>query len=691
MPDIPTPGGPDDMGGGEARITSAPERPIHERLKYKTVLHKKTIARLTSLRDLGREVIQNKVDDWNRADEHNQVHIDLTRSALKGDGTVKTTEKEIPFERSLVVPVSFAVEKTLLTQGMSLFSARDPMVQFDGAGPEDVAGAKLLETVGAYDLRRMRAPLVVGSAFQSALRYGIAPVHSFWNEDMGWTMKPLVEGPMAEILGAQYPELTRPIRQWGLRSAHVDWRPVDPYKLRLDPRKSASNFQRSDFIGHERVESLTFFTQRQLKNEDGPYFNVDQLKKTGFDTGDKNRSVGAEPGAEYKDYGDTASYRTEHLEVRLIPKEWKLGDSERAEIWWFEWCGDDVIVRAHRSPYHHGEFNYQIGEALPDMHTVINPGFGEIMDPLQRFMNWMASSHLENVRRFINNESIVSPAYIEMDDLLNPMPARFVRTTEEADELIREGAVSGVGSFFQQMPVQDMTKGHLQDITWMFDLVSRLSGVNDPVQGIQLPTRRTATEIETISGAASQRISYLVEILDEMLVGPLAEHLASIRQQFTTDTQWYRVAGDLAREIELRVGESDMIQSTEGGLRVKIAPWDLYGNYDYVPLSGNDPQNPAKSAESLIQLLEVMAPIPHLVDPQAAMMMGEEDVADLKEVVIRIGENLGIKDIKRLFKPLFDEQGMPLAPPPPPIGVVPDEEMAAMAAAGNAVPAGVVQ
>jgi hypothetical protein len=671
------------MGGGKGRIDSVPEKPIHERLRYKTKLHKEVIARLMSLRDLGREVIQNKADDWNRIDEHMQVHIDLTRDAIKGDGQIKTTEKEIPFERSLVVPVSFAVEKTLMTQGLSVINSRDPMVQFDGAGPEDVAGAKLLEAVGAYDLRRMRAPLVVSSAFQSALRYGIAPVHSFWNEDMGWVMKPLVEGPMAEVLGAQYPELTRPMRQWGLRSAHVQWDSVDPYKLRIDPRKTVSNFQAGNFIGHERVETLIFFTQQELENGDGPYFNVKQLRKTGYDTADKHRSVGTEPGAEFKDYGDTASYRTEHLEVRLVPKEWKLGTSERAEIWWFEWCGDDVIVRAHRSPYHHGEFNYQIGESLPDMHTVINPGFGEIMEPLQRFMNWMASSHLENVRRFINNEGIVSTKYIEMEDLLNPKPAAFIRTTADGDEAIeKEG--KRVSDFFQQLPVQDMTKGHLQDITWMFDLVSRLSGVNDPVQGIQLPTRRTATEIETISGAASQRITHLVGVLDEMLIGPLADHLASIRQQFTTDTQWYRVAGDLAREIELRVGQSDMLQSTEAGIRVKIAPWDLYGEYDYISLSGTDPQNPSRSSENLLQLLQIIGSMPHLIDPAAAMAMGEEEVVDLKEVLVRIGENTGIKDVRRLFKPV-------IPPQMPPMMVAPDEQVAAMAAAGNAVPAGAVQ
>jgi hypothetical protein len=553
------------------------------------------------------------------------------------------------------------------------------MTQFDGAGPEDVAGAKLMEAVAGYDLQRTRANLVIHSATQSALRYGVAPVHSYWNEDMGWVMKPLIEGPMAQIIGQIYPDLARPVRQWGLKRAHVQWDAVDPYRFRIDSRKSVSRFQKSDFIGHERVESLIYFEQRQLKNKDGPYFNVKELKSVGYDR-KTARSIGREEGTQGEYYRDSLSYPTEHLEVRLVPKEWELGTSDRAEIWWFEWCGDAVIVRAHRSSYHHGDFNYSVGESLPDMHTVINSGFGEMVDPFQRFMNWMGSSHYENVRRFINNSALLADRFIEMEDVLNPKPGGHIRLTSDAQDLIESGMVPDARVFYPQLALQDVTKGHIEEIQWMFELVGRMTGVNDPAQGIHLPSKRTATEINALTGAASQRTQGVAQTLDDMLVGPLAEHLSAIRQQMTTDEQWYRTGGDLAREIERRLGDdsSRILQSTEGGIRALIAPHDLYGQYDYVPYSGMDPQNPARSAETLLQLLEIGQP---LADPMQMMAMQEEEVLDIKELFIRIAENLKVKDVNRLFKP------NPAIPPPMPT-VVPDEAMAAGMQAGNFVPPG---
>jgi hypothetical protein len=663
-----------------AGIESVEEKP-EDLLAFKSKLHGTVLARLMDLRDLGEEAVEEHADDWQRIDEHMGMKVDLTRQAIKGDGSVQTDKKEMPFERAFVVPVSFAVEKVLQTQIVSVFTGRDPITQFDGAGPEDVAGAKLMEAVAGYDLRRMRANLVVASATQSALRYGVSPVHSYWNEEMGWVMKPLVEGPMAEIISQMFPELARPVRQWGLKRAHVTWEPVDPYRFRIDPRKSVAKFQRGDFIGHERVESYIYFTQRQLKNKDGAYFNVKELKSVGFDR-DTARTMKREEGTQGSFYEDSLSFPTEHLEVRLIPKEWELGTSDRAEIWWFEWCGDAVIVRAHRSAYHHGEFSYAVGESLPDFHTVINSGFGEMVDPFQRFMNWMGSSHYENVRRFINNSALLMDRYIEMEDVLNPKPGGHVRLTQDAQDLVESGMITDPRVFYPQLNLTDVTKGHIEEIQWMFELVGRMTGVNDPAQGIHLPSKRTATEINALTGAASQRTQGIAQTLDDMLIGPLADQLAMIRQQMTTDAQWYRVGGDLAREIQRRIGEDPnrILQSTEGGLRAMISPHDLYGQYDYVPYSGMDPQNPARSVETMMQLMEIGQPF---ADPQVMMAMGEEDVLDMRELFTRVAENMKIKDVDRLFKP------NPLIPPPM-MGpeVVPDEAMAAGMQAGNFVPPG---
>jgi hypothetical protein len=209
MPDGIVPGGPDDTGRMDgaaqfpdgAKIESVQRKP-HELLAYKAPLHKEIIGKLIKIRDAAAKPIENMHEEWNRVDEH-----------MKGDGSLDPNKKEIPFEKSLVVPVAFSVEKVIQSQLTSIFNARDPQFQYDGTGPEDVAGAKLLEVSVAYDLRQSNFPQVSGQAIQNALRYGLAPIHLYWYEDFGYMQKPLIEGPMREAVASFLPDLLRPVRR----------------------------------------------------------------------------------------------------------------------------------------------------------------------------------------------------------------------------------------------------------------------------------------------------------------------------------------------------------------------------------------------------------------------------------------------------------------------------------------------
>jgi hypothetical protein len=682
MPDQVIPGGPDVKGRMDgaaefpegSKIEGVSKKP-HELLAYKAPLHKKILEKLTTIRDAAAKPIENMHEEWNRVDEHMGLHVDLSRSSVKGDGSVDTSKKEIPFEKSLVVPVSFSVEKVIQSQLSSIFNARDPQFQYDGAAPEDVAGAKLLETTVAYDLRQTNFSQVSSQAIQNSLRYGLAPVHLYWYEDFGYMQKPLIEGPLAKAVSSIYPDLLRPVRQWGLRSAHVRHQSIDPYRFRIDPRKSLSTFQEGDVIGHLFIESLLYFKSRRLEDEEGPYFNVKELDKQGWGKKGANKSFGDEPGKDTDDVEEIRSYDTEHLEIRIIPSEWELSDSNKPEIWWFEWCGDAVIVRAHASPYDHGKFNYGVGACYPDQNVILSMGMGQMIDPFQRFMTWMASSRFENVRRFINNAALIMEDFIEVEDVMKPKPAGHIRLKQPAMDLIAQGLVSDARVFFPQLALTDVTKAHMEDIQALFEWVGRMTGANDLTQGIHLPSKRTATEVEKLSGAASQRTTHMAEDLDAGLFGPLATLHNMIRQQYTKDEQWFRINGDMAAEIAARVGSDDMINRQGGGLHAKIAPWDLYGNFDYIPYTGMDPANPSRSVESLVQLLEVISGVPFLVDPQANIAMGETEIADLKEIVLRIGENMKIKDVSRLFKknPIIQQME--------------DAQLEAQRAAGNVVPA----
>src|SRR3990167_1174927 len=119
------------------------DAPIEQRLKYGSSLHQKIITRLTARRELSIRGLGSRTDDWERVDEHCRLFIDLSRPARKSDGSSDTTKKEMPFERAIVVPLSYALLWADLTQIMGIFLRRDPPIEISPRGVDDTKAAPL--------------------------------------------------------------------------------------------------------------------------------------------------------------------------------------------------------------------------------------------------------------------------------------------------------------------------------------------------------------------------------------------------------------------------------------------------------------------------------------------------------------------------------------------------------------------
>ena len=427
---------------------------IAERLRVGTTLHTQIAERIRRRRELSEREISRRYDDWRRVDDHLQMYVDLSRAARRGDKTTDPDEKEMPFERAVVVPMSYAILQVRMTAIMTIFLARQPTIQLTGRGPEDVNAARLMETVLHYDLQETAAILALYAAFQSAEKYGLGIIADSWEREHGWVTRRLQIPGMAPQMIDELARLARiPTvrREWGLQREYNQLRAVDPYYYWPDPRVPGHDIQQMEFVGDRVFRSFTYLENRSVANG-GPYFNLAEtrrLARTGAQRGSGGRILSTNRTAaqrfnlvEGADELDRGIYALDQMQINIIPREWGLGTDTRPVKWRFGLLEDQIVIRAHPEPFEHQQFAYSAMQPNYDAFNTFTNGVIEDLDGLQRLMNWLFNSHRENIQRFLNDAFVYPPSLIEEDDLFNPGPARHIRMTQEAEELIQRGLLS---------------------------------------------------------------------------------------------------------------------------------------------------------------------------------------------------------------------------------------------------------
>ena len=651
----------------------APGKPVPGSLEAELAvgkpLHGKVLQRIRARLDLSYRNISPRYDAFDRADEKRRLYVNLARPARRGDKTVDMNKLEMPFQRSIVMPVSYAIHETRKAEIFSQFAFRAPFTQLDGRGLEDVKAAKLAEVKLEYDFEQSDGPLAVYSVIQDADAYGMGILYDHWDEEYGWTTQapdPMMAA-VAEAIGAPPPE---PQMSWGAIKQFTRWSPVDPYMFWPDPRVTRGRIQEGEFVGHRAYRSYFWLLERSMEHG-GNYFNLDELKKSpgqGSQSQDtriatRNRTTDASQFAlkGSSDENDKGYYVIDNFQIKLIPKDWGLGEGDKPEIWWMAVADERLIIRCHRSAYMHNQFTYAVGESNYDIHQYANPGSVEMLDGLQRTIDWLANSRIENVRKFLNDMLVFSPELIEEDDIAHPGAARWIRMTQQGTLAAMQGL--DVNNMIRQFQVQDVTGAHFEIVQFLMDMANRLGSANDTMQGQTLPEKRTLGEIRDAAGAGSKRLTVTAKILDSMVFKPLAQRAIANAQQFYDLNQWVRVAGDYA-EID-----------PEGIGRLQISRGDLAGNFDYVPMSALTPQDPARMLQVWNTLYDMALNNPALSTPDPL----DPTVLDVKKLFKFMGRLGGAREVDTFFAQ------MPQVGPGQ-VGVLPDEQIDAGVQAGNLVP-----
>jgi len=646
--------------------------PLDQRLRPQSEdgLHERLIKPLQTWIRESKDHIDQRSDDWEQVDEHMRLYLNLDRKARSGDKGYVTSEKgnylrENPFQRMVCIPLTYSTILTRMVQMFGIFTQTDPFFHLRPVGGEDKAMARIHEVVMARDAMLSQLPLQVWQMLFDAEKYGFGIWYDTWADRYGWvTNPPEISPSLKATLPPALRHKAEKSREWKMLYEWNRYRAIDPHCYLPDPNVSVICPQEGTRCGHWEVTSWLNLAAADLASGNGPYFNLERAKKLGLKTR-RQRDAGRTSEGVFNDAKIDCIYpdlEVQHLQVKLIPKDYGLSDGDRPEIWWFSVAEEDVIIRCHRSPYDHNEFTYSTGSPDPDFNASFMPGMGQQLIGGQNIVNWFYNSHMANIRKTVNDQVVYNDNLLEEGDILSPGPARHIRLTTRGKQLHERGMLA-IDQMYSQFRLTDVTQVHLTAAGEMIAQMQRMSATPDPVTGMPLPTKRTLGEIEQVSGSATARIQASAELLDLQVVAPAASRHVQNRQQWTSTEEVFRIAGRLAEELG------------EDALNVK--PDDLYGRFDYVPKTPSMIADPARSNALWGSLLQVLGSAPQLLEPDPTTGKAIDPHAVFKEFVKSAGVNY--------FEDFMRE--MPMLPPGG-VGVMGDEEVQQGVDNGNLVPLG---
>lgn len=610
-------------------------------LRYGKPKHSKVVDAITARVDYWEEKYTDKLDRLSKDDDIFTAYIketdaDAVRKENREDGEPEYT--------TLIVPYSYAALLSSHTYWTSVFLSRTPVHQFSGRHGETENSIQAIEALVDYQTAVGGLLTKYYVWMHDAPRYGYGVLCTYWDEERT-RVSSIEEQPQTfagmPLMGSKPKrvKVTKEVVGYvGNKGMNVH-----PSDFITDPRVPLADYQTGEFCGRKVRLSWNELVKGRAK---GRYFNIDAVLNYGRSTKDSRADkfgtdikLPDEEDTSLKgELGDVGTYDAVEMWVELIPKDWQLGGSDYPEKWIFTVVDKRIIIEARPFDALHARFPFNILSNEIDGYTIYPRSLLEILEPLNNALTWLLNSHMFNVRASMNNQFIFDPSRVVTKDLTRKGAGKLIRLKESAYG-------TDVRSVISQLPVVDMTQGHLRDMQVMTDLVNRASGVTDNLMSVlNSGGRKSATEVRQQNTAALTRLKTHAEYWSASAFGPHAQMVLQNTQQYYDQERMFKIAGDLLDQSKF----------------MQVNPMDIQGFYDYVPVDGTLPVDRYAQANLWKEILFGLYKAPELAQQ-----------FDMAGIFTWMAQIAGLKNIKK-----FRVQAMP--------------DMQAMQAmqAGNIVPMG---
>jgi len=571
-----------------------------------------------------RRALQGRFSGWRDIDKTLNTYIVKD----KKEKAIKDADNRKPIR--VVVPITYAVLETLLTYNSAAF-LEEPYFRYDGFGPEDVLGAKMMEMAVAQQCRRGKVGLDMHTMWRDGYGYGVGPIHIGWKSVQGYrTVEEKRESVFSRLKGIFEDRKngdTRTVKKLTEIYSGSTLRNIDPYTYLPDPDTPIEKVQESEFVGWVERTSYMNLLMMERDNPD-QYFNVRYLEAVAGNGW--SILMNKDDTGRYEKYGTTEqSFGINkpidiiNMYVKIIPKQAGLGESEYPEIWLFSLAADQVVIRAQPLNLDHNMFPVTVNAPDYDGHTTTPISRLETIYGLQQTIDWQFDSHIANVRKAINDMLIVDPQLINIHDLADPKPGKLIR-------MRRSAWGRGVKDAVMQLQVNDITRQNIPDTQYVQDIIRSVSGAQDVVSGIRRRTseRVSATEAKDTMMGALSRLEKTAKITSMQAHYDIAYQMAWNTRQLLKDDVYVKMVGDWEKVL------SEDLKTLENRGRIAVRPKDLDIDFDIVPHDGTVPSS--GSPDVFIELFRIIATNPHLAQSldvvrifkHAARMSGAKNIND---------------------------------------------------------------
>lgn len=610
-------------------------------IPFGSPLHELVIKNFKSRQRMARDEQRKKrEEEWKNSEDTFTAYMPETDADTIRRGKRKGGEVEFT---TIKIPYSYAMLLTAHTYYTSVFLARDPIFQLQGRHGESQDAETAMESLLDYQLTAGGGMPALFVWLMDIGKYSHGVLGHYWDKEV-FTMSSYVDKPKM-FLGMPIPGTTESTLESkeitgfeGNRLYNI--RPAD---FLTDPRVPLFRFQEGEFcIVFDKVGWVKIAT----KIAAGKYYNLKALQQSGEgrDSDDRMSSTGFDtnlPGEDLNMYGiegknpSTVNLYEFHWDV--VPSELKLGSGTRPEKWVFTIANGSVVISAQPLGLVHNKFPFDVIPFEVEGYNVFNRSMLEVLDPLNKTMEWLFNSHFYNVRAAMNNMFLADPSKVNIRDMEEPGPGKLIRLKQAAYG-------QDVRTLLAQFPVQDVTRGNLNDSETVAQLAQRITGVSDNVMGsVNAGGRKTATEVRSSTTFGINRLKTNCEWFSAVGFAPLANKLTMSTQQLYTGEKKFKIVGDQALWAERYMA---------------VTPEMIAGMYDFVPVDGAMPVDRFAQVNLWQQLMGSMAKVP-----------GALQQYDLSKIFAFVAQLGGLKNINR-FR----------------IQVVPDGMMQQQAQMGNVVP-----
>jgi len=615
---------------------------ISREIVYNTPLHNRIREAVWARYQLSLKEMSKRHETWKQVDELFRAYVVPTEKDRYRAGQRKAGKPEYT---TIYVPYGYAMLLAAHTYWCSVFLSRNPVLQYTARHGETQQKVQAVEALLDYQVQvgQMLAPWYVW--LLDTGKYGMGVVGEYWAEEYS-DVSQIVE-VQKSILGLPIPGATskkkKTVRVRGYCGNRLF--NVRPHEFFPDPRVALINFQQGEFCGRLTQAGWNAI----VKNKElGEYFNLEEIKRIWSSAGERvslsvtdNLPQGNEViGEMLSGPGGLGPFELLEMVIELVPSEWELGTGTYPEKWQFTTAGgrSGVVIGAKPLGLHHDKFPFSLQTYEIDGYETNARGMLEIIKPLNEVINWLVNSHMFNVRQAINNQFLVDPSRVNMPDLTDGEPGKVIR-------LLPTAYGTDVRTILTQLPVVDVTTGHINNMQLVAEIMQRVSGATDNVQGmVNAGGRKTATEVRTSSSFSINRLRTNAEWFSALGWAPMASRLLQNTQQLYDQEQMFRIAGDL---IDPRTN-------------VMVTPELIQGFFDFTPIDGTLPIDRFAQANLWKEILMGMAKM-----PQLAMQY------DMGGIFSWMAQLAGLKNVTQ-FK----------------LQVQPNAQIAAQAQAGSLIPMG---